>query len=276
MLPAAPRVHTIPNGDVSLAFETRGRGPRHLLFAHGWISSRRMFYDVIERLDPNAFTSHAFDFRGAGLSDRPEHGHDVPGYASDLRAAIAHVGEPVTVVAHSMGGKIAQYVALAPPENLERLILLAPGTSRALPENPRHRALALDSFGIRAHIERFQRGAMKREIPRDAMTRIVEDALIASREAWFGWYDRGRGEDFFDRVGTIGLPTLVVAGELDPLVPPDRLRRDVAAAIPGAVYVLLRGVGHNIAIEMPDETAHTIERFTGAAEGYASSGTRSG
>ncbi len=253
-------VRYLNNDGVALALETRGVGRRHLVFAHGWISSRRMFYDVVDRLDPETFTAHLLDFRGAGWSDRPVDGHDVAGYASDLRAAILDAGRRVTLIAHSMGGKIAQFVALDPPPNLERLVLVAPGTAKAMPQNERHRALAIETFGARARIDRFQRAAMVREIAPTSMERLIDDALIASREAWFGWYERGRGEDFFDRIGSIGVPTTVVAGELDTLAPPARLRRDVAGAIPGATFVMLRNVGHNIPVEMPAELAAIIER----------------
>jgi pimeloyl-ACP methyl ester carboxylesterase len=103
-------IRYLTSGEVTLALETRGRGPRSLLFAHGWISARRMWSDVVDRLDLDRFTAHLLDFRGSGLSDRPLEGHDLEGYASDLRAALAAVG-PAAVVAHSMGGKVAQYTS---------------------------------------------------------------------------------------------------------------------------------------------------------------------
>jgi len=251
----------IDNAGVQLYVEVRGNGPRHVLFAHGWISSRRMWYDVVGRVDPAAFTLHLLDFRGAGRSDRPDYGHDLEGYAGDLRAAIASIDAPVTVVAHSMGGKIAQYVALAPPENLEKLVLIAPGTPRAYTTSERHRQMALDAFGSRVRIERFQRAAIVRDVSRQALERIVDDALIAQREAWFGWYDHGRNRDFSDRVSGIKLPCLAVAGQRDPLVAPSRVKRDVAHAIPGCLFVTLRDAGHNLPIEAPAEVAAMIEHF---------------
>ncbi len=251
----------IDNGGVSLALETRGAGPHRLLFAHGWISSRRMFYEVTARLDPAQYTSYLLDFRGAGLSDRPAQGHDLFGYASDLRAAIDAVGGTVDLIAHSMGGKVAQYVAIEPPTHLRRLVLVAPGTARAYASSSRHRALAEAAFGSRVRIEQFQRAAMIRDIAPDAMERLIDDALVAQRESWFGWYDRGRAIDFSDRVGGIALPTIVVAGSRDPLTSTARLRRDVAGAIPGAVFVSLRDVGHNIPVEVPTELAGIIERL---------------
>ncbi len=252
-------IRFVENGDVTLAVEARGHGPRALLFAHGWISGRRMWYDVAERLDPARFTAHLMDFRGAGLSDRPLEGHDLDGYASDLRAVLEAVG-PAVVVAHSMGGKVAQYVATERPANLERLVLVAPGTAHAYAMNPKHRALAEAAFGSRRRIERFQRAAMAREVAPEVMERIVSDALLSQREAWFGWYDKGRIADFAERLDRIATKTVVVAGENDPLAPPQRVKRDVVERIDGALFVSLRRAGHNLPVETPDEIAGVVER----------------
>jgi pimeloyl-ACP methyl ester carboxylesterase len=245
---------------VSLALEERGVGPQTLLFAHGWISSRRMWYDVAERLDPDRYRSHLLDFRGCGLSDRTVDGHDLAGYASDLRAALEAVG-PATIVAHSMGGKIAQSLAAERHRLVQRLILIAPGQARAVEGSEKHRALAEAAFGSRERIARFQRSAMTRPLGEAVLTRIVEDALIAQREHWFGWYDHGRLDDFADRLDRITVPTAVVAGTNDPLAPPSILRRDVVDRIAGSLFVNLRGAGHNLPIETPDEIVGIIERF---------------
>jgi len=254
-------VRYIDNDGLVIALETRGTGRRVLLFLHGWISSRRMFYEVAAHLDTSAFTMHLLDFRGAGLSDRPASGYDLAGYASDVRAVLANISGSVEIVAHSMGGKIAQFVALDPPPNVRRLILVAPGSARAARPHSEHRTLAENAFGSRVRIERFQRAAMLREIAPDAMERLIDDALIASRDAWFAWYDHGRSEDFADRLGEIVTPTIVIAGERDPLAPPARVRRDVATPIPGAVFVTLKLVGHNIPVELPSELATLIARL---------------
>jgi pimeloyl-ACP methyl ester carboxylesterase len=246
-----------------LALEQRGSGSRALLFAHGWISGRRMWYDVVDRLEPGRFTAHLLDFRGAGLSDRPADGHDLDGYASDLRAALAEVG-PAVVVAHSMGAKVAQYVATESAAAIDKLILVAPGSARAYREAPKQRALAEAAYGSRERIERFQRAAMTRIPEPEVMERIVDDALIAQREHWFGWFDRGRAADFADRLDQITVPTLVVAGEKDPLAPPVRVRRDVVEPIAGALMVNLHNAGHNLPVESPVELAQIVTRFAGS------------
>ena len=220
-----------------------------------------MFYDVVDRLDPTLVSASLLDFRGMGLSDRSERGHDLEGYASDLRVALAASGDDVELIAHSMGGKVAQYVALDPPPNLRRLILVAPGSANAHPTGAAHRRLTEEAYGSRERIARFQRGAMTRDVSAETMERIVDDALLAERNAWFGWYDTGRVVDFSARLGEIALPALVVAGERDPLAPPARLRREVAAGIHGSRFLSLRDVGHNIPIEAATELAQIIERL---------------
>ncbi len=249
------------NGATSIAIETFGHGPSALVFAHGWISARRMWYDVVERLDPARFTSYLVDFRGAGLSDRPPLAeHEFVDYERDLRAAIAATGRSVTLVGHSMGGKVAQLVALAPPEALERLVLIAPGSPNAIGVEPKQQEMAAAAYGSREKIERFQRGAMAKVVAPAVMMRLVDDALTASRETWEGWYESGRSADFADRVETIALPTFVLAGERDPLASPARVKRDVADRIRGAAFVTLKGVGHNLPVEAASEVALLIER----------------
>lgn len=251
----------ISNNGVQLCVERAGSGPRRLLFAHGWISARRMWYDVVSHLDESRYTSYMMDFRGCGSSDRPMEGHELEGYASDLRAVLESIGEPLTVVGHSMGGKIAQYVASARPENLERLILVAPGSAKAVRLNEKHRALSLEAFGSRERIQAFQRAAMVHNVSPEIMERLVDDALTGQREAWFGWYDRGRNVDFSDRLASINVPAIAIAGGRDPLAPPSRVKRDVAEAIDGCLFLMLRNAGHNLPVETPAEIAGVIDRF---------------
>lgn len=221
-----------------------------------------MWYDVASRLDGDDVSLYLFDFRGCGLSDRPQTGHDLDGYASDFRTVLASIDRPVTIVAHSMGGKLAQFIAAERPANLERLILVAPGTAKATRFPEKHRALTLEAYGSRERIERFQRAAMAREPAAASMMRIVDDALVAQYEHWIGWYDRGRGIAFPERLAEITVPALVLAGAKDPLALPDRIKRDCASQIAGALFVLLRDAGHNLPVESPDDVTSAIRRFT--------------
>ena len=220
-----------------------------------------MWYDVAERIDQSSFTLHLLDFRGCGLSDRPMVGHDLEGYVADARAALELIDAPVTIAAHSMGAKVAQFLASEYPQNLEKLILVAPGTAASGRMSERHRASALDTYGSRERIEAFQRAAMSATVAPESMQRIVDDALLAQREHWIGWYDHGRFVGFHDRLAQIRTPALCIAGAKDPLVPPARARREVVQAIAGCLFVTLRNAGHNLPVEAPDEIAGAIAGF---------------
>jgi 3-oxoadipate enol-lactonase len=251
----------VDNGGVQLCMERRGTGAHHVLFLHGWISARRMWYDVADRLDLQRFTLHLLDFRGNGRSDRPDRGHTLEGYVSDARAALASVDAPVLLAGHSMGGKIAQYLASERPANLRKLVLVAPGTASGGRASERHRRAALEAYGSRARIEAFQRAAMARVLDPHVLERIVDDALVSQREHWYGWYDHGRFAEFMDRLALINVPALCIGGAKDPLVPPSRLKRDVAQAIPGCLHVTLRDAGHNLPVESPAEIASALLSF---------------
>jgi pimeloyl-ACP methyl ester carboxylesterase len=223
-----------------------------------------MWHDVAQRLDPDAFTLHMLDFRGCGLSDRPPSGHYLEGFASDVASLLSSIPRPVTLVGHSMGGRIAQYVACGRAANLERLILVAPGSAGGPRVSKRRATLALEAFGNREKIEAFQRAAMSVAVDPGVMRRIVDDALVAQREVWFGDPDRPAAIDFSQHLSEIAVPTLCIAGAKDPLAPPMRVRSDVVQKIHGALFVTLRNAGHNLPVEAPDEIASAVARFSTA------------
>jgi pimeloyl-ACP methyl ester carboxylesterase len=156
---------------------------------------------------------------------------------------------------------VAQYLAGDRPSNLAKLLLVAPGTASGGRPSERHRAAALDTYGSRRKIEAFQRAAMSRPLESSVMDRIVEDALVSQREHWYGWYDNGRFAEFMDRLRNIDVPALCIGGAKDPLVPPSRLKRDVAQAIANCLLVTLRDAGHNLPVETPAEIAQAIASF---------------
>jgi pimeloyl-ACP methyl ester carboxylesterase len=103
---------------------------------------------------------------------------------------------------------------------------------------------------------------MARTVDAQTMQRLVDDALTAQREHWQGWYDNGRFAEFTERLARIAVPTLCIGGDKDALVPPSRLRRDVAQPIGGCILVTLRHAGHNLPVETPDEIAQAILRMS--------------
>jgi pimeloyl-ACP methyl ester carboxylesterase len=75
-------------------------------------------------------------------------------------------------------------------------------------------------------------------------------------------------ESITDQVSGIRVPTLVIAGEGDPILTPDYVKRSVVESIPTARLVTLP-CGHEVPIEMPKETARIVQAFTAGIQGQA-------
>jgi non-heme chloroperoxidase len=114
------RLHYAEQGDIAA---------HPLILLHGYTDLWVSFSAVLPAL---AATYHAYalDQRGHGDSDRPASGYTMPDFAADVVAFMAAMGlTRATLVGHSMGSFVAQQVALAAPECVARLVLIASATS---------------------------------------------------------------------------------------------------------------------------------------------------
>jgi len=122
------------NGPVALAYDVRGRGSP-LVLIQGVGVGRWGWEPVADRL-ARRFQVITIDNRGIGASDAPPGHYSTRMLADDVLAVLDHAGiQRASVVGTSLGGMIAQELALAHPERVERLVLVAtiPGGSRSRP-----------------------------------------------------------------------------------------------------------------------------------------------
>jgi len=180
--------------------------------------------------------------------------------AADVLDAIGTSG--AAVLGSSMGGMIAQELAIRRPDLVERLILLAtrpPSPAHLLPRSPVMLAM-LARPTTEESVEQFQRrlwstqvapGFVEREPERfDELMREISSrvtprvAMINQLRAIAGWYGS-------ERLRQIRAPTVIVHGDIDSMVPVGNGIR-LAKLIPKARYVELAGVGHLPALENPD------------------------
>jgi pimeloyl-ACP methyl ester carboxylesterase len=115
-------------GELSFNVLETGSGEPTLLFLHYWGGSARTWNAVTAQLSTN-FRCIAYDQRGWGQSDAPEQGYSI----RDLALDAAHIVEALrlhryVLVGHSMGGKVAQFLASQRPPGLVGLVLVAPAT----------------------------------------------------------------------------------------------------------------------------------------------------
>ena len=189
--------------------------------------------------------------------------------ADDAAALLRALDVPSAHVAgFSMGSAIAQELAIRHPELIRSLVL---NSTYARPDALFRsqldfwRWLPEAAPSERAFIEAFFTWVYTPRAHADgSVDEIVEEALAfphgQSAEAFRAQVDAGRGHDTADRLSQIAVPTLVLAGELDVILPP-RFGRAVADAIPDARFEVLPGEAHQPFQEVPDEWNARVDAF---------------
>lgn len=228
---------------------------RDLLLIHGWPNSSRIWQVLAETLllaAAPAVSLHIFapDLRGFGDSDKPASGYTSERFAQDVAEVASALNlRDYVLVGHSMGGKIAQVVAAKRPAELSALVLLTPGL--LAPSPPVDVSGRIASYGdngkTRAMITSW--AAHPLSVADEIM--VTEDGLRVGRNAWAGWLETMRNEDFAFLAGEIAVPTLVVGGAKDPQRTEEELESGVVSQIPGAKYARLPMVGHLPHLEDP-------------------------
>ncbi|MDX1934964.1 MAG: alpha/beta hydrolase [Capsulimonadales bacterium] len=237
---------------------------RDLIVLHGWPNAGRIwttFASAMLLADPR-FRIIAPTFRGYGLSDRPTDGYTCERFALDVRAVLDSLGvDEFALVGHSMGGKIAQMVALRAGEGLTSLVLIAPAPATAgnvpLAKRQEQQALFGDTTRIAALIDGMAAAPLKPSV-RDV---LIEDGMLASEHAFTRWIDPMREEDFSTELPLIAVPTLVLFGTADPLRTEEGLRTAVVNPIPGASLVPMPNTGHLGHVEDPMALALLVVNF---------------
>ena len=243
-------------GGVTLSVFEAGQGEKTLIFLHYFGGSSRTWQPVMELLSAD-FRCLAPDLRGWGDSDAvPEAACRVEDMADDVQTLIAALGlMRYTLVGHSMGGKVALALAARRPLGLSALLLAAPSPLSPEPMSSDDRASMRAAYGnAEASRKTLQKIACLPLSP-ETENGVVADNLRASRAAWEAWADLGSREDLSALASQITVPTHVLAGTGDAVLPPDVLRREVADCIFGATLTTVPGAGHLLPLEAPAAVA---------------------
>ncbi len=243
----------------------RGSGGPRLLLVHGYASHAQAWRGVIDRLD-GRFRMAAVDLVGFGWSSRtPTHPLTGDAYAERLAGVLDALGwSRAHVAGQSWGGGLAQRLAAAHPDRVDRMVLVATVDAS--------RTLRLGTAGLRLGI-RFP------WLARLAVTRAqrvaAEAAGVSPAEMARGYVDPLRlagTRAFLDRfvaehqtsthldLGRIAAPTLVI-GPLEDRVVHPATTRSVADRIGGARYDGIPGASHSVGSEAPDLVAGLMAAF---------------
>lgn len=213
-----------------------------------------------------AFRCIAVDNRGAGLSPAPPGPYRTAELAEDCAALIERLAlGPCRVAGISMGGAVAQELALRRPDLVERLVLVATWSR----PHPYTRAVldTLAAVRSRCDVATFTTHLQTLVWTPDWFAAHAEE-LIATRsddptvgaEALAAQAAACRDHDAYDRLDRIRVPTLVTAGGRDRFIPP-ALSAEIAARIPDARWELFADTGHVHHWQELDRFNDTVQEF---------------
>ena len=242
-----------------IAWESRGDGPP-LLLIHGLGYARWGWEPVADDL-ARSFRVLLFDNRGIGESDAPPGPYTVAELAGDALQVLDEAGvERAHVVGTSLGGMVAQELALSHPERVDRLVLACttPGGPQAFPMPQRTVDLMLAQATLREYVE----NALVPAVRPDLVERILahRERTAQGFEAWAAQAAAGAGFDAFARLGSLAAPTLVQHGDGDVVVDP-RNGALLAELIPDARLELYPGGGHLFFWQEPERFVRELEEF---------------
>jgi 3-oxoadipate enol-lactonase len=251
-------------------FFVRQAGPEDgppLVLLHGWLyDGHATWHRVLPRLTAT-HRVYVIDLRNHGKSDRIRDRFDISDAADDVARVLDVLGlGAVPVAGYSMGGMVAQELALRHPGRVTRLVLAA---TAAYPV-PRPRRLTVPLFVLGRALGRIDRTLLPRIAHRYLlMTKVIP----REHSAWLWQVLLDRDTDLYyeggfailrfdarERVGSIAVPTLCIVPTEDQLVPA-RQQYDTAARIAGSSIVEIVGARHEAVLSHADDIAKAILGF---------------
>ena len=247
---------------ITMNADVRGQGEPALVFLHYWGGSSRTWAGVMGHLNGNHRTV-ALDFRGWGDSDKPATGYRIEELASDVSAVLTQLElSRFILVGHSMGAKVAQFIASGRPAGLVGLVLVATGSPhgvRVPAEQLTRMVGAYESAASAAFVR--DNVLTKRALSDDLKAQVVEDNLKSCDASRGAWPRVAIAQDIAKQTASIAVPTLVIGGELDQVDPPAMMKKEVIGIIPSARLEIVQGVGHLLPLEAAKEVSTLINSF---------------
>jgi non-heme chloroperoxidase len=261
---AMPRLNVgEDNGSpVEIYYEDFGAG-RPVVLIHGWPLSGRSWEKQVPALVADGYRVVTYDRRGFGASSQPWEGYDYDTFVADLHALLEHLDlTDVTLVGFSMGGgEVARYLGRYGADRIAKAVFAAavPPFLFKSDENPEggidQATLTAFHDGIRADRVAFVDQFVTNFFAVGGRTDLVSEqqrsynaaiAAFASAKGTLDCTTAFSTTDFRDDLKAFTIPTLVIHGDSDAIVPFEVSGKRTAEAIPNSKLVLVPDAPHGL------------------------------
>jgi non-heme chloroperoxidase len=261
---------------IHLYYEDHGSG-QTIVLIHGYPLSSASWEKQVPGLLNAGYRVIAYDRRGFGKSSQPTTGYNYNTFAEDLRKLVTHLKlRDFVLCGFSMGGgEVARYIGKYGTKDVSKAVIMGgvPPYLLKTADNPEgvdgsvfeslEKAISADRYAwFSEFFKNFYNTDVNlgKRVSEEAVRASWNTAAIASATASLAcvptWH-----EDFRADVAKIDVPTLVIHGESDRIVPFVSAGQRTAKLVPGAELVVIKGGPHNVAWTHADEVNTALLNF---------------
>ena len=258
----APPSNTAPADAVRLHIDDTGGGGRPVVLIHGWPLSAQAWEPQVSVLQAAGYRVVAYDRRGFGRSDKPESGYSYDVLADDLQRVMDQCGlQDVTLVGFSMGGgEVARYIARHGESRLRSVVFAAavPPYLMKTADNPEG-SLTPEKAQEMKHALEQDRGAFfdgftQNFFSANGVLQVTESQRIeaitlcqqSAQHAALACMDAFSATDFREDLKKVTVPTLVIHGDADAIVPFEGSGQRTHRTVPHSQLVIVNGAPHGL------------------------------
>ncbi len=258
----SPNFETTSADAVRLHIEDSGGSGRPVVLIHGWPLSGQAWEPQVSVLQAAGYRVVTYDRRGFGHSDKPESGYRYDALADDLHRVLEHCGlQDVTLVGFSMGGgEVARYIGRHGESRLHSVVFAAavpPYLMQTVdnPEGPltpqkaqqKKHALEQDRA---AYFDEFTQNFFSangvQQVTESQRGEAVALCHQSAQHAALACMDAFSTTDFREDLKKVTVPTLVIHGGADAIVPIEGSGQRTHHAVPHSKLVVVNGAPHGL------------------------------
>lgn len=260
---------------VEIYFKDWGSG-KPVLFSHGWPLDADMWEYQMHHLAANGYRAIAFDRRGFGRSGQPWNGYDYDTFADDIKELIEHLDlRDVTLVGFSMGGgDVSRYLARHGSARVAKLALLGAvtplfgqkpdfpqGVDQGVFDGIRDGLLKDRAQFLADFAPVFYGTNQGQQVSAGVLTQTLNIALLASLKGTLDCVTAFSATDFRPDMAKVDVPTLVIHGDADQVVPFETTGKLAAELIRGAELKVYAGAPHGFAVTHAEQLNRDLLAF---------------